>query len=153
MKIPVQCPKCGAGLRVPPEVLGRTVICPKCDRSFIGKEEQEDTEEWNTRPRVATAPRPLDPLDYQEWLNAFYHGQRGLAGWLLIGMLVALYLGAMAFLAPYVRKPPPNLRPIAVILPILPFMLGTFFLVSFPAYLFYRWIEYPRSTGAFDKTR
>lgn len=102
MSQPVECPSCGAKLRIPDKLLNKTIKCPKCrHRFFVESDDQfevvedeeilvEDAEdeEEDDRPRRRGRPRELS------WIDMTFRDM-GRAG--LVFLAVFVWLPALVF--------------------------------------------------------
>lgn len=68
----VRCPSCNAALRVPDNLLGKNVKCPKCQTTFLAEtEEPAESERIVREPRPPAArrrPRPPEDIEEEEEL-------------------------------------------------------------------------------------
>jgi len=63
----VRCPSCNAALRVPENLLGKNVRCPKCQTTFLAElEEPAEPERIVREPSPAARRRPRPPEDFEE---------------------------------------------------------------------------------------
>lgn len=63
----VRCPSCNAALRVPENLLGKNVRCPKCQTTFLAEmDEPAEPERIVREPRPAARRRPRPPEDIEE---------------------------------------------------------------------------------------
>jgi hypothetical protein len=71
MPVQIRCESCGRKLRIPENLLGKTVRCPGCQTTFTARAEEEpavamidDEPEAPAPPRPR--PRPQEPAEYDE---------------------------------------------------------------------------------------
>ncbi len=65
----VRCPSCNAALRVPENLLGKNVRCPKCQTTFLAEMDEHvepEPERIVREPRPAAKRRPRPPEDFEE---------------------------------------------------------------------------------------
>jgi predicted Zn finger-like uncharacterized protein len=63
----VRCPSCNAALRVPENLLGKNVKCPKCQKTFLAEMgELDELEEVVDEPAPRARRRPQPPDDEEE---------------------------------------------------------------------------------------
>jgi predicted Zn finger-like uncharacterized protein len=64
----IRCPSCDAALRVPESLLGKTVKCPKCQKTFLAETEEPAEPEGIVREPAPSAARrrPKPPEDVED---------------------------------------------------------------------------------------
>jgi predicted Zn finger-like uncharacterized protein len=63
----IRCPDCDATLRVPDNLLGKSVKCPKCQMTFTAElDEPAEPERITKEPSRASSPRPSPPAEEDE---------------------------------------------------------------------------------------
>jgi predicted Zn finger-like uncharacterized protein len=62
----VSCPDCQSKLRVPDNLLGKKVKCPKCSNAFTARLDQPDVEEQPRQPAVKARKAAPPPRDEEE---------------------------------------------------------------------------------------
>ncbi|MHB1423579.1 MAG: MJ0042-type zinc finger domain-containing protein [Gemmataceae bacterium] len=62
----VRCPSCEAALRVPDNLLGKNVKCPKCQTTFVAEMEEQSPPEGIVRQPKSGVRRPMPPEETEE---------------------------------------------------------------------------------------